>query len=90
MALQVLKKEGIFYLKGKINTLNSRSFIILFEHNIRQLKKTVVNIDSVVEIDKEGMKAIRILNAIALKKKKMFSIIGFGSKQIYDDLSTHD
>ncbi|WP_299158393.1 STAS domain-containing protein [uncultured Tenacibaculum sp.] len=84
MALQILEKKGIFYLNGRINCSTVRSFIIHFEHYISQSKSITINIDKVKEIDTAGLDAIKTLMAMALKKRKKFSTIGYGCKDIYD------
>lgn len=84
MALQILERKGIFYLKGKINCSTVRSFIIHFEHYISQSKSITINIDKVKEIDMSGLNAIKTLMAIALKKQKKFSTIGSGCKEVHD------
>ncbi len=87
MALQISEKKGTFYLKGKLNCSTVRSFIIHFEHCIEHCNTIVLNIDKVKEIDASGLGAIQTLMAIALRKHKMFTTIGYGSKDIYDHFS---
>jgi ABC-type transporter Mla MlaB component len=87
MALQVLENNGIFHLKGNLNATTSRFFIIHFEHLIETFKNVTVNIEKVKEIDANGVAAFKILYANALRKHKMFSIIGYGCKDIYDEFN---
>lgn len=84
MALRISEKKGTYYLKGKLNCSTVRPFIIHFEHCIEYCDAVVVNIDNVKEIDASGLDAIKTLMAIALKKQKMFSTVGYGSKDIYE------
>ncbi|PKH51544.1 hypothetical protein CXF68_13005 [Tenacibaculum sp. Bg11-29] len=84
MALQISQKKGNFYLNGKLNNTTSRFFIVYFEHNLQQCKDVTINIDNVKEISKEGLDAISTLTAIALKNDKLFSVTGYGCKDIYD------
>jgi len=84
MALQISEKQGKFYLKGKLNNSTSRFFITYFEHNLKQYKNVTINIDNVNEISKDGLDAIGTLTAIALKNDKLFSVTGYGCKEIYD------
>lgn len=76
MALQISEKKGLFYLKGKLNNLTSRFFIIYFEYNIEQSKNVTINIDNLDEISRDGLEAINTLTAIALRNHKIFSVIG--------------
>ncbi len=87
MALQISQKKGKFYLNGKLNSTTSRFFIIYFEHNLEQHKSVTVNIDNVNEISRDGLKAISTLTAIALRNDKLFSVTGYGCKEIYDDFN---
>ena len=87
MGLHVSQKKGKYYLKGKLNSATSRFFIIYFEHTIKQHKSVTINIDNVSEINKDGLEAISTLMAIALRNEKLFLVIGYGCKEIYDDFN---
>lgn len=87
MSLEILRKNEVFYLNGKLNTLTARSFIFHFELMIKQLNTIVINIDNINEIDKDGLEAIKKIKNLAFKKNKTFSIIGYGCKEIYDDFN---
>ncbi|WNW02512.1 hypothetical protein RRF68_03540 [Tenacibaculum sp. HL-MS23] len=87
MALQISQKNGNFFLNGKLNSTTSRFFIIYFEHNIEQLESVTINIDKVNEISRDGLEAISTLTAIALRNDKLFSVTGYGCKEIYDDFN---
>ncbi|MCH2194243.1 hypothetical protein [Kordia sp.] len=87
MALQITQQNGTFLLKGKLNTTTSRSFIIHFEYIMEQQQNVVVNIDGITEIDYDGLEGIKTLTAIALRDHKMFSVIGNGCKDIYQDFN---
>ncbi|CAL2082156.1 hypothetical protein LNI90_05520 [Tenacibaculum dicentrarchi] len=84
MALQITGRNGKFYLKGKLNNSTSQFFVTYFEHFITKNKKVIIKIDKVNEITKDGLKAINTLISVALKKGKIFSVIGYGAKEIYD------
>ena len=87
MALQITQQNGTFSLSGKLNTTTSRSFVIHFEYIIEQYQNVVINIDGINEIDYDGLEAIKTVTAIALRKHKMFSVIGNGCKDIYQDFN---
>lgn len=87
MALQITQQNGTFLLSGKLNSTTSRSFIIHFEYIIEQQQNVVVNIDGVSEIDHDGLEGIKTVTAIALRNHKMFSVIGNGCKDIYQDFN---
>jgi len=92
MSLQISKKNEVFYLKGKLNIVTTRPFIIHFEYIIEQLDigTVVINIDCLNQIDTDGFEAIKTLKAIALRNQKIFYIIGDGCKEIYDDFNQTD
>ncbi len=87
MALQITQQNGTFLVSGKLNTSTTRSFIIHFEYIIEQHQNIVLNIDGVSEIDYDGLEGIKTLTAIALRNHKMFSVIGNGCKDIYQDFN---
>ncbi len=87
MALQILEQNGTFYLEGNINATTSRSFIIHFEHVIKASKNVKVDIDKVKEIDSNGVAAFKTLFASALRNHKLFSVMGNGCKDIYDEFN---
>ena len=86
MALEISKKNGIFYLNGRLNRFYVKIIYNTdFEYNLSQNKKVTINIDHVIEIDKSGLEAMRNFTKIAILKQKVFSIVGNGCKEIYDD-----
>lgn len=87
MALQILENNGTFYLQGDITTTTSRAFIVYFEQLLRSFKNITVNIDQVKEIDKKGVSAFKKLYINALRENKLFSVVGNGCKDIYDEFN---
>ena len=87
MSLQISNQNGIFHLNGKINTTTLSFFETYFTHNLSQLKKIVINIDDLIEIDSSGVKAIKNFMKATILEQKLFSIIGKGCKEIYDDFN---
>lgn len=85
MALQILEENGTFQLHGSLTTTTTKSFISHFEHIITTMKKVTVNIDKVDAIDTNGVDALKTLMHFALRSNHMFSIIGNGCKDIYED-----
>lgn len=86
MALQISENKGTFNLIGKINETTSRSLIIHFEYLLSIKRSVKLNIDGVNEIDVNGVAALKTLYGHALIYNKDFSIIGNGSKDIYDEI----
>lgn len=84
MSLQISEKNGIFHLKGRINSSTLNYFITYFEYNLSQTKSIMINIDDIKEIDRSGLDAMKNFTQIASLKEKVFSIVGYGCKEIYD------
>ncbi len=84
MSLKITEKLGVFYVEGKINSLTSQIFINHFKYFINEIEFIIININSVNQIDEDGLKAINKIKTIAHKKFKTFSIVGKGSKKIYE------
>ena len=84
MSLQISEKNGMFHLKGRINSSTLNSFITYFEYTLSQSKSITINIDDVKEIDSNGVEAMQNFTKVASLKDKGFSIVGYGCKEIYD------
>lgn len=87
MALQITDQNGTFLVNGQLNSSTTQSFIIHFEEVIELHHTIVINIDGVTEIDENGLDGIKSLIAIAVQNQKMFSVIGNGCKDIYQDFN---
>ena len=87
MALKISELNGMFHLHGKINTTTLNSFVTYFEYKKSHYKNIVVNIDHVLEIDKCGLEAFRKFTIDAISNQKVFSIVGYGCKEIYEDFN---
>jgi len=87
MALQITQQNGAFLLSGELNSLSIRSFVIHFEYLIEHHQNIIVNIDGLTEVDYDGLEGIKTVTAIALRNHKMFSVIGNGCKDIYQDFN---
>ena len=85
MALQITQKNGIIHVEGEIKTETIESFVTYLNYAFDRNTKIVVNIDKVTAIDVSGLKMLRIFDRLATIKAKRFYIIGYGSKEIYED-----
>ncbi|OUR98435.1 hypothetical protein A9Q86_15025 [Flavobacteriales bacterium 33_180_T64] len=59
--------------------------MIHFEYLINSVKDVTVDIGELKNIDSNGVEALKTLMAIALRNNNVFSVIGDGCKDIYDD-----
>ena len=88
MALQILEKNGTFELKGSLTSNTTKSFVNHFELILKTMKDVTINIDHVDAIDVRGVEALKGLLNFAFRSNAIFSIIGDGCKDIYDDYRT--
>lgn len=82
MSLQILEKNEIFYLNGEIN-INTVNFFDSFFETVNH-KKITLNIDKVILIDKKGLEVLFKFMQNIKKNNKIFVILGYGCKEIYD------
>lgn len=87
MSLQISEQNGMFLLNGKINSSTLNFFNTYFDYNVSQEKSIIVNIDKVIEIDRAGLESFRNFTKNAILNHKVFSIVGNGCKEIYDDFN---
>ena len=85
MSLKITKKHETFYLNGEINALNYKPFINFIQFNFDIDNNVIINIDNLVEINKESFETIKELISTSVKSSKIFSIVGKGSKEIYEE-----
>ncbi|RCS27254.1 hypothetical protein DUT90_09150 [Polaribacter sp. WD7] len=87
MALQITQKKGAYYLKGQINVMSKLVLITYFNQLFRKENKIVINIEEINAIDKQGLQALFFMMDKAEKSNKIFSIVGYGCKDIYDQFN---
>ncbi len=88
MALQISEKKGIIYVDGKIKTETVQSFVSYLKHMLVNNTKVIVNIDKATAIDVDGLNALKTLDKMATILHKSFAIIGYGSREIYEDFES--
>ena len=87
MALLISQQNEVYYLKGKLNSTNSRSFIIHFEYLLSITDHVKINVDEVNEYDINGVMAFEILYAIALNNSKNLSVSSNFNNEIFSEIS---
>ncbi|XCF05343.1 STAS domain-containing protein [Tamlana crocina] len=90
MALKIKQIKDVFMVEGTIISDTVKQFKNHLEFLIIYSKALTINIDAVTSIDKDGMKAIEELYKMALTYKKPFTIVGYGCKEIYEDILVND
>ena len=88
MALKIKENNGTFFIKGVINTSSVKQFKNHLEFLILYTKGLTINIDGVSYIDDNGMKVLRDLYTTAIISNKAFVIVGYGSKEVFQDFTT--
>ena len=85
MAILIENQNNVVFAKGEINQLNAKILKCYIESQFHAFDRVILNINDVKKIDKEGIAILTSLYQTSLIKKKSFSIIGYGCKDIYDD-----
>jgi|TARA_B110000238_G_scaffold114540_1_gene124304 ABC-type transporter Mla MlaB component len=88
MALPILENNRAFYIYGNINCDNVISIKNYIEHLLEKRSHVTININKVTGIDSRGVLTLTKIYQNALEAKKIFTIIGFGSKDLYDHFNS--
>ncbi len=83
MALKIIEKKGNFLIQGSITGYNVQAMKVHFEYILRKRNQLTINISDVTEINSDGLLAMSKMHNYALLSKKIFTIIGKGSKEMY-------
>ena len=86
MSLKISKKKSVYLIKGRITKSTVNLFSAYFKKKLGKKKKIVLNIDAIKQIDSMGLKALKEVVKEGAKKSKEVFIIGYGCKEIYDDM----
>lgn len=89
MALKIKQHGKIFLIRGKINETTIKHFKNHLEFLLLYTKSLTINIDGVKLINKKGIEVLKHLYDLAKTYKKKFEIIGYGCKDIYEELYDH-
>ena len=88
MALQILENNREFYIHGNINCDNVISIKNHIEYLLEIRSHVTININKVTGIDSRGVLTLTKIYHNAIVAKKIFTIIGFGSKELYDHFNS--
>jgi ABC-type transporter Mla MlaB component len=88
MALQILENNGTFYIQGKIIYDNVLAMKLHIEYVLEKRKYVTIDITKVTEIDYDGVLALTKMHQKALLTNRIFTIIGIGSKDLYDHFNS--
>ena len=90
MNLEITNYNNFFKIKGFLNRKNLHLFQTEFDRIFDSVDKLTISIEVLVSVDRYGVNALAKLHNEAISKKKSFSIIGFGCKNVYDHFTTND
>jgi len=90
MALQILENKKEFYIRGNINCNNINFIKNYIDYFLEKRSTVTININKVTGIDSRGVITLTKIYQNALKAKKIFTIKGFGSKDLYDHFNSKE
>jgi len=90
MVLLILEKKGNFYIQGKITSDNVFAMKLHIEYILEKRKYVTIDITKLTEIDIDGIFALTKIHQHALRTNKIFTIIGVGSKDMYDHFNNQN
>ena len=85
--LQINYNQGIYEIKGKLSSQNSKSLKSHFENVLNIKKELIISLDKLQKIDVTGINAIMSLYRNALQKNKVFYVIGKTNDKISEKIS---
>ena len=85
MSITIKENNGVFSVEGSINTATYSVLKQHIESASEDSKKITLNIDSVKEIDKNGLALLQYFYLNSLRYNRDFSITGIGCREIYDE-----
>ena len=89
MAIQIKEKNGVFIIEGSLKTKAALAFKNHIDLLLKHRSEVIVNIENVSEIDESGFWILRQLFDNSKLVSRPFSITGYKSYKLYDDLKTH-
>jgi anti-anti-sigma regulatory factor len=89
MALKIKENNGTFFIQGRINTSTVRQFKNHMEFLMLYTRGLTINVESVKEIDRNGMQVFRDLYTTATENNKAFFVVGIGCKGIFQDFESN-
>lgn len=88
MDLKISNCNNFFKIKGTLDKNSLDVFKSEFKNIFDQLSVLTISIEDVESIDRLGVNALNDLHKEAIAKNKRLSIIGFGSKDLYNHFKT--
>ncbi len=90
MPLKIKKSDNLFYLKGDLNVTNFKKVEKKVNNFLKEQSNVTLNINGINEIDTCAVDSIAQLFLNVSNHNKQLSIVGYGTKDIYDELIARD
>ena len=82
MSLKIEKKNGVYFLEGKINSTTLPFIKEIVKEDLKQHKTIEINIEKISVIDVNGVSFLYNLIENGIRKDN-FILSGYGCKEIY-------
>ncbi len=86
MSIVIKNENNVFTAQGEINLRNAKILKAYIQSQFLRYERIILNINDVTKIDKEGISILTSLYYKSLNLDKSFSIVGYGCKDLYDDI----
>ena len=83
MSLEILEINSTFYAIGTLTKATVKYFKKYFKEKLLLGKSCIIDIDSISEIDEEGILLLKKMVKSSTNSKNDFYLIGHKSKEIY-------
>jgi ABC-type transporter Mla MlaB component len=90
MALKIKKLNSFVKLEGNLNRLNVHILQTEFQNIFEESDQVTISIEDLDGIDRYGVNALAKLHNESILKHKKLSIIGLGSKELFDHFRSND
>lgn len=86
MTLTIKKNHGLFSVAGTLNSETAQHFQTYFENILEESDDLTIDIENIIDIDEDGINAIRVLYNSARNFERGFLVIGRVSQHILESI----
>ena len=90
MHVNITKQKNHFFLKGDLKNSNSKKVKKKINNFFKKNHSVTLNISEVKEMDSKTVNSIVNLFTKAIDRDKEINLVGYGTKDIYDELMTRN
>ncbi len=90
MHVNITKQKNLFFLKGDLNSSNFKKVKKKINNFLKKNHSVILNISEVKEMDSKTVNSIVNLFTKAIDHDKEINFVGYGTKDIYDELMTRN